>query len=58
MSEKLLQNLRLSNRASSQALEREGRREQASAMATNLQPQYQHLINRTKALQKQVLWSI
>lgn len=49
-----MQELRLSNRAASQALEAAAKREQATASLNNLQPQHTHLVTRTKKLQSQV----
>lgn len=54
LSEKLLYNLRLSNKAGQQCLDVAAKREQASASVDQLQPQYAHLVAITKQLQTQV----
>ena len=54
LSEKLLYNLRLSNKTSKQCLDMAAKREQASASVDQLQPQYAQLVAITKQLQAQV----
>ena len=54
LSEELLHNLRLSNKAGSQALEAGVRRELANTNITQLQPQHAELVRRTRELQAQV----
>lgn len=54
LSEELLHNLRLSNKAGSQALEAGVRRELANTNITQLQPQHAELVRRTRQLQTQV----
>lgn len=52
---KVTQDLKLSNKATSQALEAVAKREQASASLGHLQPQYTLLVVRAKELQTQVM---
>jgi len=54
LTEKLTQDLKLSQKASRQLLETECKREQTSASLKLLQPRYSNLVTRTKALQAQV----
>lgn len=54
LSEELQHYLRLSNRASSQALEMAAKREHANTTLSSLQPQLTSIIRHTKTLQKQI----
>ena len=54
LADKVTENLKLSNKATSQALEAVAKSEQASASLGHLQPQYMLLVARAKQLQTQV----